>query len=499
MRMAWARTAQERTVAHEAPQRRVIHPFAGRAVGVIAALVAVAHLVAAVAGGRGYWFDEMYMLAVGRNHLDWGSADQPPVAPLIAWTADAFAPGSIVALRLPAIVATVAAVVVVALIARELGGDGRAQWIAAAAQATSVSAALFGHWLTPYALEPVQWLVLLWLLVRWVRVRHDRLLLLAGLVVGIAAETKFQVALLCAGVVIGLVMCGPRQIFGRPLLWVGAVVAALLAVPTLIWQAAHGWPQWAMSEVVVAEMEVLYGGRLGASLQMLLWAGVLGTLLMAYGLWCLLRAEELRPYRFVAVAFLVVLMVFVLTGSRPYYLAGFHGALVAAGTVGFQLRREGGVGRWGAAVWPGLALGVVLTALVLSVSVPISNSDVGERIAASTAGAYGDLSAGEQRRTVLFGKSYILAAYLDGYSERFDLPPAHSPNRAYGYFPLPDESSTDVLFTGTDPSDLEPYFTDVREVRGPVGDDIDARVWLLTGRTTGWNEIWQEIRTLDVA
>ncbi|MGU3583568.1 hypothetical protein ACLBYD_10345 [Rhodococcus sp. C26F] len=100
---------------------------------------------------------------------------------------------------------------------------------------------------------------------------------------------------------------------------------------------------------------------------------------------------------------------------------------------------------------------MALAALVPSVSVPMSNSDVGERIAASTAGAYGDLSADEQRRTVLSGESYILAAYLDGYSERFDLPPAHSPNRAYGYFPLPDESSTAVLFTGTDPSDLEPY------------------------------------------
>ena len=73
------------------------------------------------------------------------------------------------------------------------------------------------------------------------------------------------------------------------------------------------------------------------------------------------------------------------------------------------------------------------------------------------------------------------------------------PNRAYGYFPLPDESSTDVLFTGADPFDLEPYFTEIREVRGPVSDDIDARVWLLTGRTTGWHEIRQQIRTLDVA
>jgi hypothetical protein len=31
--------------------------------------------------------------------------------------------------------------------------------------------------LTPYSLEPSQWLLLVWLLVRWVRLRDDRLLL----------------------------------------------------------------------------------------------------------------------------------------------------------------------------------------------------------------------------------------------------------------------------------------------------------------------------------
>jgi hypothetical protein len=35
----------------------------------IAAAVGVAQLVAAVVGG-GYWFDEVYMLAIGRHHLD---------------------------------------------------------------------------------------------------------------------------------------------------------------------------------------------------------------------------------------------------------------------------------------------------------------------------------------------------------------------------------------------------------------------------------------------
>lgn len=34
------------------------------------------------------------MLAIGRNHLDWGSADQPPLAPALAAAMDTLAPGT---------------------------------------------------------------------------------------------------------------------------------------------------------------------------------------------------------------------------------------------------------------------------------------------------------------------------------------------------------------------------------------------------------------------
>jgi len=211
----------------------------------IAAAVAVAQLIAAAVGG-GYWFDEVYMLAIGRHHLDWGSADQPPIVPALAALMDRVAPGSIIALRLPAVVATAAAVVVAALIARELGGDRCAQALTAGAQATALWITLAGHWLTPYTVEPVQWLVLVWLLVRWIRVRDDRLLAVLGLVVGVAAETKFQVLLLCAVLAVAVLALGPRELLGRPLLWLGAGIAALIAAPTLIWQAVHGWPQLQM-------------------------------------------------------------------------------------------------------------------------------------------------------------------------------------------------------------------------------------------------------------
>lgn len=168
-----------------------VPPLAVRAVAVITAAVGIAQLGAAVAG-RGYWFDEVYMLAIGRSHLDWGSADQPPLTPALAALSDSLFTDSIVALRVPAILATMGAVVLAALIAREIGCDGRAQTLAAAAQATALWAAVGGHWLTPYVLEPMSWLVLLWLLVRWIRLRDDRLLLALGAVAGIAAMTKFR-------------------------------------------------------------------------------------------------------------------------------------------------------------------------------------------------------------------------------------------------------------------------------------------------------------------
>jgi hypothetical protein len=122
---------------------RTVPPFAARGVLGIAGLVALLHCTA-MAFGTGYWFDEVYMLAIGRHHLDWGSADQPPVAPALAALADAIAPGSMIALRLPAVLATAGAVVVAGLIARELGCDSRAQVFTAAAQATGLWVTLAG-------------------------------------------------------------------------------------------------------------------------------------------------------------------------------------------------------------------------------------------------------------------------------------------------------------------------------------------------------------------
>ncbi len=491
------------TTETETASHRQIAPLATGAVLGIAGVVAVLQCAAGAFGG-GYWFDEVYMLAIGRSHLDWGSADQPPVTPLLAAMMDAVAPGSILTLRIPAALATAGAVVLAGLIARELGCDRRAQGFTAAAQATALWTTLTGHWLTPYTLEPVQWLLLIWLLVRWLRLRRDRLLLALGAVAGVAALTKFQVLLLCAVLLVALAAVGPRDISPclrrgaqrRPLLWVGVGIAVLVTAPTMVWQYANGWPQLRMASVVVGEAEALYGGRPGIAIQLIAYAGVAGVMLVLYGLWRVFRDPALRDYRFLGVTFVVLYVFFVATAGRPYYLAGLYAPLAAVGALALQRRREGGATRSRWLLWPTVAMGAALAIATLVLSVVLVGDDAGQRIAARTGDAYHALPDKQRQRTVVLGQSYIVAAYLDGYSDDYSLPKAFSVNRSYGYFPPPPADSDTALYVGSDADDFRPYFADVRKV-ADISEDMG--VYLLTGQRQSWKALWTQLRTLKVS
>lgn len=324
----------------------------------------------------------------------------------------------------------------------------------------------------------------------------DRLLLVLGVVAGIAAETKFQVLVLCVVLALSVLAVGPRELLRRPLLWAGAGLAALIAAPTLIWQAVHGWPQLRMGPVVMAEADALSGGRPGVAVGMIVFAGVAGTWLGLYGVARLLRDPQLRPYRFLAVTAVVLFVFFIVVTGRPYYLGGFYGLLAAVGARGLQRRREAGRRRWSWTAWPAYVLSALVAAAMLPLSTTLVSATIPEKIAAGTAAAYRALPPVRRDHTAVLGQSYIYAGYVDEYGGRYGLPPAHSGNRSYGYFTPPSEDRDSVLFIGNSGDELAPFFTDVRRV-GDVGDEDG--VWLATGRTGPWSQIWPRMRTLVVS
>ncbi|MFP5023410.1 ArnT family glycosyltransferase [Pseudonocardia phyllosphaerae] len=473
-----------------APTTSQVRPFAAVPVGVTAGVVGLVHLVAAVIY-PGRYFDEALMLSLGRNHLDWGSADQPPLTPAIAALADAVAPDSLVALRIVPVLATTASVLVTALIARELGGGRRAQTLAAIAAGTGIWTSGLGHVLVPGALEPVGWLTLSWLLARWVRVRDDRLLLAIGPVLGLAALTKFQVIGLGAVLLVALAVAGPRSVLRRPALWGGVVVGAVIAAPTLLWQAAHGWPQMQMAGVVAEESETFGGRPMNAAL-LLLGAGVLGVVLTVAGVVGAARDPRLRPYRFLALTGVVLWVVFAVAPGRMYYLAGYYGVLAALGAVAFQHRREDGHARLSWMAWPGVVLAVVAAGATLPEMASSAPPELPEQIAASVDRASATLSPEQRSRAVVVTADYTAAAYLDVERSRPELPPVYSVHRAYGYLDPPPDDRDVVLFLGEDPAVLAPAVTGLQR----VDSDDEYPVWVGTGPHRPWSQAWPSLRTL---
>ncbi|WP_433869078.1 ArnT family glycosyltransferase [Saccharopolyspora sp. CA-218241] len=479
-------------------------PFARGPVWAIAAATFL--LLVLLSGRYGYLTDELYFLAAGALHLDWGYMDQQPLVPLLAAGLDAVFPGSLLALRLPAAVCTALGVVVTGLIAREFGGDRRAQVLAAAAYPLSPWVLLSGHWLAAATVELLLWVLLLWLVIRWARTRHDGLLLAAALVAGVSVQTKFQVVVLCAALLVSCAVVGPRRVLARPLLWLGAGISALAAVPTLLWQARHDWPAVRMGAVVDAE-----NSRLLLLPTALVYSGaVVGAFLCCYGIVRLLRGPELRPYRFVGWAVLGVVLFFLVTSGRPNYLIGLCGPLFAAAAVGLQHRRERSPrprGRWLA--WPAYAVSVVLPLAVLPVYPldflakhpawpnPSRLYETGwEDLVDAVAGEVAALPAEQRARTAIIGETYYLTGALDVLGR--DLPPVFSPHRGYWYFGAPSERIDTVLHVGTDDR-LGPHFA-ARRSLGTVRSEHanmaqGVSLTLYEDPLDDWAALWPRLRT----
>ncbi|HWN27149.1 MAG TPA: glycosyltransferase family 39 protein [Actinomycetospora sp.] len=479
-------------------------PVAWRAVLLLAGGLALVHGIASA--WYGAFGDELYFVAAGR-HLAWGYADQPPLVPWLAAALDHLAPGNLVVLRLPATLASAGHVVLAALLAVEMGGRRRAQLLAGAAVAISPFFLATGHLLATSTLDPVLWTLLLWLVVRWVRTRHDALLLAAGPVLAVALFGKFLVPVLVAALAVGVLVAGPRRLLGRPALWLALVLAAASTVPTLLWQAAHGWPQLRMGAVVAAEGGVT--GNQWCFLPFAAWdIGLLpGVVLAGLGLWALLRSDALRPWRAIGIASVAVVAVMLAGGGRPYYVMGLAAVLVAAGAVALQDRAPARWWSWTVSVPAFVASGLVVAVLALPLGPASWRVERGEflaagqvgwqSLAAGTAAAYRALPPDEQAHTTVLAWSYWYASALDRYGPAAGLPPVYSGHRGFGFFgPPPDGARAAILVGPVRGADAFcRTITPLPPHRDPTANVVingDVPLALCTPRAP-WSQLWGSI------
>lgn len=493
-------------------QRNTCPPFA---VWPVTAVAVIAGVVAALSAMRyGYYYDELYFIAAGKR-LSFSYADQGPFVPLLAVSMDWLFPGSFAALRIPAIAAGVAVVVCSALIARDLGGGRVAQLLAATACATAFGLLGEAATLNTNIIDTALWALLAWLVVRWVRTRHDGLLLAAGLVTILALQVKWLVPVFWIAVLLAAVFVGPRELLRRPALWCSAAAVAVSATPALIWQARHGWPQAGMGAVVRGQTDMLFG-PLTFVPRAVHMCGVLGAVLLLYGLWRLWRSPQLRPYRFLGLALPIVVAVFAVVGGRVQYGVGIYAAVIAAGAVELATLRS----RWTAVaavpvVAASIAAFVMLATPWRSASqlAPATDFTTGlanlaygefgwEELTTAVSDAYQALPPDQRRGTVIITERYIQASALDYYQSAADLPAIFSPKRGFGYFGTPPDTAESVLWIGNNKPDLQTWFDSVEPVAKfdvPLGMPLvtrDITIWNCAGPKQPWSSTWPKMQNL---
>lgn len=471
----------------------VLPPLASWPVLLLAGVTTLLLLVAS--GLYGYFGDELYFLAAGDN-LTWGYADQQPLVPLLARAMDTILPHSPLGLRIPAALATGAGIVFSALITREFGGNARAQVLTAGAFTVCPLFLINGRLLATSTFDPFLWTIITWLLVRWARQHHqgsadDRLLLWVGVVATIAIQVKFLIISLCLAVVIAVLLVGPRQLLRRPMTWAAAGIAVITTIPTLIWQRDNGWPQLDMQNVIRSES--VFTGK-GLFPWAFVVAGIVGAALLCYGLLRLLWARDLRPYRFLGVAFLVVTVLFLATGARSYYLVGLYPVTWAAAAVDLQrYRPTPWIG------WPVYAISAVVALSVLTPQ-PLSGMLPGKlynspsidwrELTHDVTTARASLPAPQQSNSAVITSDYWSASAIHHFSPAT---PVYSGSRGFGYFGHPAENVRSIVHLGGTREELLTRFHKVTKLstvdtRNGMHDGVP--IWLATNPKAPWSQLW---------
>jgi 4-amino-4-deoxy-L-arabinose transferase-like glycosyltransferase len=447
----------------------------------------------AFAGRYGWQRDELYYAVAGR-HLQGGYVEFPPLTALLSALARALFGWSLVGFRAFAILAGAGTVAVAALVARELGGERRAQTLAAVAVAFTPLLVATNGLFQPVSFDQLATMVVLWLALRLALGRGSWLLL--GLAAGIGLETKYTLAVVLV-LLLAALLVWRRDLLGRPGFPLAVAIAAVLLLPNLVWQAQHDWvsAHWFLQPPASAtdESRPEYVANL-----LLLLHPVAVPAAIAGVVW-LVRDRRLRPLGWTvagtAVAYLVL-------GGKSYYAAPTLLFALAVGAVPFA--------RWatGRRLWAVGAAYVLLLVVTMPVGLPVLPLRTADRLGVVAArsdyqdevgwhGLARDVERDAAGADVVVARNYGEAGALELFGR--GLPPVASGHVTFRYWRPPATGRRALLvgFSSADAAGLCHGYRVVGQIRMPVANEERGQPMARCTLDDTLAELWPRIVALS--
>jgi hypothetical protein len=491
---------------------------------VLGAVTLLIHLAAN--GGYGVFRDELYFIVCGRR-LDWGFVDQPPLIPLIAAWSWALSDGWLAAFRLVPAVVMAITVGATAEFTRQIGGGRFAQWLAGICVLAAPVFQANGLFLGTDVFQPLTWLGAAWCLIKVAERRDERWWIGFALVVAFSLWSKYAIVFFVGALAVGALFTPLRQSLLKPWVYIAAVLATVLILPNVLWQAAHGWPFFELGSAGVhGKNRVLSPGAFFG--QQLLIIGPTLALVWIAGLIKFAYKPANPVWRAIAIAYVLLAVFFIVEHGKANYLMPIYPLLFAGGALFWEDLLKPLWAR-GLALFLAASMGVMLMPLalpVLSEEAYIAYSEAigvspkataGENLklarlpqhfadmhgwpemAAKVAAIYHALPPEERKHAVFFGGNYGEAAAIDVLGEKLGLPPAISGHNHYWLWgPRNADGSVIIEIGGTREEHLEDF--DSVELGGMLDDpyampyETHQPIWVQRGLKRPLKEVWPEVK-----
>jgi len=420
--------------------------------------------------------DEFLYLAEGR-HMAWGFMEVPPLLSVFAWLVRIFGNGMFWLKFWPSLFGALTFLLVGKTII-SLGGKSFALLLGFLPFITGVY--LRVHFLfQPNFLEIFFWTMIAWSMVSYVQTAQNRWLYIFGAGIGLGLMSKYSVAFFTISVVMALLATKQRKIFLNKHFYLAALLAFIIILPNLLWQYNHHFP-------VVFHMKKLEETQLqyispASFLTDQLLMNLPCVFVWIAGLVWVSFSGNGRPYRFIGIAWLLVIVLLLLGHGKNYYALGVYPILFAFGA--YSLEQMTAVRftflRY-AMVFIAAGIGYLFIPLALPLlepsqlaalyekrhmnktgllkwedlknhPLPQDFSDMlgWEEMSRKMAAAYQTLSTDEKKQTIVFCDNYGQAGAVNYYGPRHQLPAAHSTNASFLYW-MPDKPDYENIVLVTD-------------------------------------------------
>jgi Dolichyl-phosphate-mannose-protein mannosyltransferase len=493
--------------------------------GLAAAKLAI-HL--ACSGRYGFFRDELYYIACGR-HLAWGYVDQPSLVAVLARASQWALGDSLFAIRFLPALAGAAIVFLTGWIAREFSGNRFAQSLAALGIFFAPAYLAFDSFFSMNAFEPLLWMLCAYILIRILKGGDSRLWLLFGAIAGIGLLNKYTILAFGFSIVFGLLLTPSRSVLRNRWFWLGGLIALLIFLPNLLWQAQHHWPQLevirnqqALKNYPLTPLRFLFEQVLFLQpIALPLWLGGLGWLFLS---------KQGRLYRCFGWAALGVLGIFIALHGKAYYPLPVYPLLFAAGGVAFEQLLRAPRWRFVKFAYPALLVAAGVITLPFGVPVlslhtflryqeflPITKEAVTERdwkgplpqlyadmlgwreMTATVAQVYHRLSPEEQTKCAILTGNYGEAGAIDLLGKRYGLPDAISGHNNYYLWGPRGYSGNVVISLGVPYQVLEQLFGEIQPaaiISNPYGMPVEDHlpVYICRQPKAPLAQMWPKLR-----